>query len=193
MSQTGHICFYSNSAKDKASKAFLEQLATTPWSREFQFICVDGKPRDQLPKWLKEVPTLVISGEKEPVKTFGEAMNWLFERKMREAPAKAPTAAAQTLPGQDVASWNGGEMGGLGDAGYSFLDSDTSTGGNGGASIPGTFSFLNGGASPGDRSGQEVGRPQQQSRSKKEAALDAQYEMFMQQRDMGMPKGPNRQ
>ena len=84
-----HICFYSNS--DKWSKAFIEELAGTPWVREFEFICVDPGStgsRPPLPKWLKQVPTLVINGDEEPVKTDTEVMNWLYERKMKEMPKK---------------------------------------------------------------------------------------------------------
>jgi hypothetical protein len=87
-------------------------------------------------------------------------------------------------------------MGGFGDAGYSFLDSDTSTGGNGGATIPGTFSFLNGAASPGDKSMQDMGQGRQASqagRTKKETQFDEQLDMYKQQRDSGMPRGPMRQ
>ena len=88
-------------------------------------------------------------------------------------------------------------MKGFGNAGYSFIDSDTSVQGDGGTRIPGTFSFLNGQASPGDRSGQNMGapdmRPSQSSRTKKEHAFDQQLDVFKQQRDVGMPRGPARQ
>jgi hypothetical protein len=200
MSQGGskkNICFYSNS--DKWSKAFIEVLAATPWIREFEFICVDpgaGGARPQLPKWLKQVPTLVIAGDEEPVKTDTNVMNWLYERKMREMPKKAtvPTGEPSAAMGGEPASFIGNEMKGFGNAGYSFIDSDTSTAGNGGATIPGTFSFLNGSASPGDRSGQGGQSIQSQSsRSKKELMFDSQMDMYKQQRDIGMPRGPARQ
>jgi hypothetical protein len=189
-----NICFYSNS--DKWSKAFIEELASTPWIREFEFICVDPGPsgsRPSLPKWLKQVPTLVINGDEEPVKTDTNVMNWLYERKMREMPKK--TVASEPMPatGGDPASFIGNEMKGYGNAGYSFIDSDTSTGGNGGATIPGTFTFLNGSASPGDRTGQGDNIQSQSSRSKKEKMFDKQYDMYKQQRDEGMPRGPVRQ
>jgi len=186
-----NICFYSN--QDKWSKAFIEELSKTPWVGEFEFICADPGPnRPQLPKWLKQVPTLVIQGEKEPVKTDTEVMNWLYERKMREVPKK-PAAAGQALPqpGGEPVSYIDNEMGGFGNAGYSFLDSDTSTAGNGGATIPGAFSFLNGNATPGDRQSQSI--QSQQGRSKKEAAFDQQLDMYKQSRDAGMPRGPMRQ
>lgn len=192
-----NICFYSN--QDKWSKVFIEELAKTSWVKEFQFICVDPSPnRPSLPKWLKQVPTLVIEGDKEPVKTDTEVMNWLYERKMREAPKKPTDATASSsaaVISGEPSSYINNEMGGFGDAGYSFLDSDTSTGGNGGESIPGTFSFLNGAASPGDKTGQNLGQSlqTQAGRTKKELMFDQQLDMYKQQRDMGLSKGPARQ
>jgi len=188
--QKAKTCFYSN--KDKWSAAFLEELKTTPWVHEFEFVCVDPGPnRPNLPKWLKQVPTLFIQGDENPVKTDTEVMNWLYERKMRDMPRK-PTPS-QAAVSAEPASYIDNEMGGFGNAGYSFIDSDTSTGGNGGATIPGSFSFLNGGASPGDRTGQgETMRPKA-ARSKKESMFDEQLDMYKQQRDMSMPRGPMRQ
>ena len=191
--QKKNICFYSNSEKDKWSKAFIEELGRTPWVHEFQFICVDPSPnRPALPRWLKQVPTLVINGDETPVKTDTEVMNWLYERKLKEMPKKQTTNSQTAVLSGEPASYISGEMGGYGDAGYSFIDSDTSTGGNGGASMPGTFTFLNGQASPGDRQGQMPmgGGMQQQSagRSKKEMLMDEQLDLYKQQRDMGMPQ-----
>ena len=194
-----NLCFYSN--KDKWSKAFLEELAKTNWAPEFQFICVDPAPnRPSLPKWLKQVPTLVIDGEQEPIKTDSDVMNWLYERKMKESPKKdstfkgSPETAA--IVSGDPESWLGNEMGGMGSAAYSFIDSDTSTGGNGGASIPGTFGFLNGSASPGDRqSGNAVTGMSAGSgtRTKKEHQFDQQLDLYKQNRDSGMRQAPARQ
>lgn len=190
-----HICFYSNNPKEPWSKAFLEELKATPWLHEFEFICADN-PQNR-PKWLKQVPTLVIDGDDNPVKTDTEVMNWLYERKMKEMPRKQTQAAQPAAMGGEPESFVGNEMKGFGNAGYSFIDSDTSVQGDGGSRIPGTFSFLNGGAAPGDRSMQNMGapdmRPSQSGRSKKEIAFDQQLDMFKQQRDMGMPRGPARQ
>jgi len=188
-----NICFYSNS--DKWSKAFLEELAKTPWVGEFKFICVDpGPQRPTLPKWLKQVPTLVIDGAPNPVKTDSEVMNWLYERKQKEMPRKAESAnSIPAASGNEPMSYVGNEMGG-GDAGYSFIDSDTSTNGDGGSTIPGTFTFLNGNATPGDRQGQMMSQSQSAgSKTKKEMMFDKQLDMYKQERDMGMPRGPARQ
>jgi hypothetical protein len=195
-----HICFYSN--KDKWSKAFLEELAKTGWAPEFQFVCVDPGPnRPQLPKWLKQVPTLVINGEQEPIKTDTEVMNWLYERKMRDMPKSSPGAnsgsgaggsAAAVISGEPE-SWIGNEMGGYRSSGYSFVDSDTSTGGNGGATIPGAFGFLNGGATPGDRQSGSAVTGSSGSRTKKEKMFDQQLDLYKQNRDSGMRQPPARQ
>jgi hypothetical protein len=192
--QKRHTCFYSN--KDKWSKAFIEELAGTPWVKEFNFICVDPGPnRPNLPKWLKQVPTLVIDGDEDPVKTDTNVMNWLYERKMKEMPRKPAVSEPVAAMGGEPASYIGNEMKGFGNAGYSFIDSDTSTAGDGGATIPGTFSFLNGAASPGDRTGQSMGDSLQvkSSRSKKEVMFDQQLDMYKQQRETGIPRGPARQ
>lgn len=81
-----HACFYSK--KCKYSTAFLEELARTPYSNEFQFVCVDPSPnRPRLPSWLKVVPTLLIDGEPDPL-TDEKVFNWLSLRKIQgKAPA----------------------------------------------------------------------------------------------------------
>jgi hypothetical protein len=188
-----HICFYSN--KDKWSAAFLEELKKTPWVSEFRFVCVDpSSQRPQLPAWLKQVPTLVIEGQPEPL-VDTQVMNWLYERKLKEVPKKSTNGLSPVVSGEPM-SWNENELGGFGNAGYSYIDSDTSTGGNGGETIPGAFSFLNGGASPGDRSSEVSLTSQiatQSNRSKKEQMFDKQMEMYKQQRDSGVSMGPKRQ
>lgn len=194
-----NLCFYSNN--DKWSKAFLEELAKTNWASEFQFICVDpGANRPNLPKWLKQVPTLVINGDQEPIKTDAEVMNWLYERKMKAAPAqkKETNSSSAAIVNGDPESWLGNEMSGMGSARYSFIDSDTSTGGNGGSTIPGTFGFLNGSASPGDRqSGNAIagvsGGAGAGTRTKKEHQFDQQLDLYKQNRDSGMKQPPARQ
>lgn len=196
---TKNICFYSN--KDKWSKAFIEELSKTSWVRDFEFICVDPSPnRPSLPAWLKQVPTLVINGDKDPIKTDTEVMNWLYERKMMEKPQKkqsAPSAAPSAVGGEPE-SWIGNEMGGMGDSGYSFVDSDTSTGGNGGSTIPGTFGFLNGVASTGDRQSQlngggNGGNAAGGRKTKKEQLLDDQLDLYKQSRDLGIRQPQVRQ
>jgi hypothetical protein len=195
--QATNICFYSN--RCKWSKAFLQELAQTPWKGDFRFICADPSPtRPQLPDWLKTVPTLVIAGEPEP-RTGSDVMNWLYEKKMKEAAATTSkkTNTADGTPGGEPAGWSMFENTSFNKSfGYSFNEADTSTGGDGGTMIPGTFSFLNGNASPGDRNSQEFpGSTNQTARtkSKKEEMFDKQMESYQRSREEGMPKGPARQ
>ena len=130
-------------------------------------------------------------------------MNWLYEKKMKEAATTTSKQAntADGTPGGEPSGWNMFENTSFNRSfGYSFNTSDTSTGGDGGAAIPGTFSFLNGGASPGDRTGQDFpgaaatsGGQTGRSRSKKEEMFDKQMEAYQKSREDGIPKGVPRQ
>lgn len=199
-SSVTNICFYSN--KCQWSKAFITELAKTPWKNQFRFICVDpGPTRPQLPGWLKKVPTLVVAGEAEP-RTDSDVMNWLYEKKMKEGGGESAGAAGAAAAGagepsafsimENVSFAKGFS--------YSGLDVDTSSQGNGGMSMPGAFSFLHGGAAGGDRMSQDLDRGGAAPaggvsggrRSKKEELFDKQMEQYQRDRDMGMPKGPAR-
>jgi hypothetical protein len=189
--QATNICFYSN--KCQWSKAFLTELAKTPWKSQFKFICADPGPnRPQLPGWLKKVPTIVISGESDP-RTDSDVMNWLYEKRMKEgAQQGAPQATAGSAePSAFSMMENVSFAKGFS---YSGLEADTSSQGNGGLSMPGAFAFLSGGASEGDRLSQEAGNvpASSQRRSKKEEMFDKQMEAYQRDRDNGMPKGPGR-
>lgn len=167
------------------SKAFLEELSTTPWKNSFRFICVDPSPsRPQLPGWLKKVPTLVISGEPQP-RTDGDVMNWISEMKMKQGGNGVPTPG-----GLEPEAFNMLEQTSFAKGfGYSFQDADTSTQGNGGTTIPGAFSFLNGAAAPGDRTANAIpSMADTARRSKKEQLMDKQMEDYMRERDKGMPQ-----
>jgi hypothetical protein len=189
--QPEHVCFYSN--KCNWSKAFLTELANTPWKQTFRFVCVDPSPnRSPLPSWLTKVPTLVIKGEQQP-RTDGEVMNWLSEMKMKQGMGLgggggvAPTAneyeAFNMMEHQSFAKGFG----------YSGIDVDTSAQGNGGFSIPGAFSFLNGAAATGDRTGNTIpSMADPAKRSKKEQMMDQQMEDYIKERNRGMPQGPPR-
>lgn len=188
-----NICFYSN--KCNISKAFLTELKPTAWVSSFEFVCVDPSPsRPKLPAWLKVVPTLVISGE-EKVREGNDAMNWISEMKIRNSasgPSRSMTAGAvmDSGPSADLEAWNSAEHTSFAKGfGYSFNDIDTTVEGMGGNSIPGAFSFLNGGASPsqGPPSMADV-----KQKSKKEQMFDSQMEEYKRQRDMGIPPGAGR-
>lgn len=186
-----HICFYSN--RCEWSKAFIEEISKTKYHSEFRFICVDPSPnRPQLPSWLRQTPTLVISGEPEP-RTDSDVMNWLYERKMRDGggnkngPGGTPSAL-EPEPYLDM------EMGGgFGDQ-YSFLGEDTTTQGNGGMNMRHNFTYLQGQDSVGTREASHFQTTSSdQKRSKKEQLLDQQYEQMMKSRDSGMPRPVMRQ
>ena len=166
-----HICFYSN--RCQFSKGFLEELKTTPYLSEFRFICVDPSPnRPALPSWLKQTPTLVISGEGEP-RVNNDVTNWLYERKLRDSVPK-PGAAGATQS-YEPESYNAMEMGGGFRDSYSMIDEDTTAQGNGGMRIQHSFTYLNGQESVGTREATPFQASNvNEKRSKKEQMLDQQ-------------------
>ena len=185
-----NLCYYSN--KCQWSKAFVSELAKTPWKNDFRFVCVDASPsRPQLPPWLKKVPTIVVAGEPEP-RTDADVMNWLYEKRMKEGNGNkqqgAPGAAAgggepEAFSMMEQVSFAKGFS-------YSGLDVDTSSQGAGGATMPGAFSFLGGAAAEGDRASQGLttAPANSQRRSKKEEMFDKQMEAYQRDRESGMPK-----
>jgi hypothetical protein len=197
MQQPVNICFYSN--KCQWSKAFVTEIAQTPWKGLFRYICVDPSPsRPPLPGWLKKTPTLVIAGEPEP-RTDSDVMNWLYEKRMKEGggggggQAGGAAAAGAGEPEAFNPIENTSFFKGLS---YVGVDADTSTQGDGGMSMPGAFSFLGGGAAAGDRMSQDfpgASAPTSQRRSKKEEMFDKQMEAYQRERETGMPRGPARQ
>ena len=190
-----HICFYSN--RCEWSKAFIEELSKTSYKNEFRFICVDPSPnRPALPSWLKQAPTLVISGEPEP-RTNSDVMNWLYERKMRDGGGNGTSSGNGSTGGQGAMEpepYLDMEMGGgFGDQ-YSFLGSDTSAQGDGGMSMKHNFTYLNGqdGMSTREASNFQTTNSNEK-RSKKEQLLDQQMQAYKSQREVGMPQRINRQ
>lgn len=186
-----HILFYSN--RCEWSKAFIEEISKTNYHQELRFICVDPGPnRPALPSWLKQTPTLVISGEPEP-RTNGEVMNWLYERKMKDGGgAKGGNGAVQG-PAEPEPYLDMEMGGGYGDS-YSFIGADTTAQGNGGLSMMHNFAFLGGSDSVGTREASSFQTTNSNAkRSKKEEMLDAQIEQYKNQREIGMPARINRQ
>jgi hypothetical protein len=183
MDNKKHLCFYSS--KCPWSKAFISELSQTSYKKDFQFMCVDPPIQFKVPSWLKKVPALVIQGEGEP-RVDGEVMNWLYEQKMQnQSNISKPNS-------DDLDGWNSMEHSSFAKGvGYSFNDSDTSTQGNGGSTIPGAFEFLNGANSKGDKSSQEYypGKGEQgRTKSKKEEMFDKQMEEYQRSREAGMPQ-----
>jgi len=190
-----HICFYSN--RCEWSKAFITEISQTSYHKEFKFICVDPSDnRPQLPSWLKQTPTLVVSGEPEP-RTNGEVMNWLYERKMKDGGGgQGNNIGGNQISLSEPEPYLDSEMGGGFGDNYSFLEDDTTAQGNGGTSskMRHNFTFLNGQESVGTREASNFQTTSSnQKRSKKEELLDQQMEHFMKSRNDGMPKPTMRQ
>jgi hypothetical protein len=83
--------------------------------------------------------------------------------------------------------------GGYGDQ-YSFIGTDTTTGGTGGLSMMHNFAFLGGSDSVGTREASSFQTTNtNEKRSKKEELLDKQMESFLKNRDVNMPQRINRQ
>jgi len=192
-----HICYYSN--RCQWSKAFITELSQTPWKGLFRFICADPSPnRPPLPTWLKKVPTLILSGEPEP-RTDADVMNWLYEKKMKEGATekKGSSGPSAAMGGEPEAFSMMEQVSFSKGFSYSGLETDTSTQGDGGSTMPGAFSFLNGAAAPGDRAqggfpGSVEPSPSGRGRSKKEDLFDKQMESYQREREMGVQRGPAR-
>ena len=115
-----HLCFYS--ARCRYSQMFLEEIAKTPFTKEFQFVCVDstpGRARPALPPYVKAVPTLMIQGETAP-RTDGNVMNWLSERRMSASSGRSAAVAAAAADGP--AAFIGGDSF---DDGLALIGEDT--------------------------------------------------------------------
>jgi hypothetical protein len=181
-----NICFYSN--KCDWSKAFIKEIAPTPLKGTFTYICIDKDAqgrRPNLPEWLKKVPTLVIKGDPEPIKTDAEVMNWLYTEKMKiSGPGGGGNGGASgALASLEPEAWMNNEMSsGLKDA-YSFID-DTS-----GGFLSRSFDLLSG---PGTRTGSDIhggsGGGSSEQKTKKEQLFDSQMEAYMKNRESGMPQ-----
>lgn len=180
MSDKKHICFYSN--KCQWSKAFLQELAGTPYKNDFRFVCVDPSPnRAKLPDWLKKVPTLVINGENEP-RTDGEVFNWMAHQKISTTKGQGEQGMFDEPEG-----FIANEMNVLGGSDpYSFLDMDTSAQGDGGYRIAHSYEYING-----QVNSPSVPEPTMtgitDKKTKKEEMFDKQMEQYMRQRDSGIP------
>lgn len=117
-------------------------------------------------------------------------MNWLSEMKLRVGGAVGTSAG----PSNEYEAYSLMEHQSFTKGfGYSGLDVDTSTQGNGGLSMPGTFSFLNGAAATGERTANAIpSMADTAKRSKKEQMMDQQMEEYIKERNRGMPQGPPR-
>ena len=187
-----HICFYSS--RCEWSKAILEEISKTSYHGLFRFICVDPGPnRPALPSWLKQIPTLVISGEPEP-RTNGEVMNWLYEQKMKDGAGNKGGGGGAAAGPMEPEPYLDMEMGGGFCDSYSFIGTDTSAQGNGGLSMKHNFTFLNGQDSVGTREASSFQTTSSNvKRSKKEELLDQQMQSYKAERDSIGSRGIVRQ
>lgn len=190
MSQPTNLCYYSN--KCQWSKAFISELAQTQWKNSFKFICVDPVPgRPALPGWLKKVPTIVVAGEGEP-RTDSDVMNWLYEKRVKDAPQGQPGAPAGAAGAAEPSAFSVMEQVSFAKGfSYSGIDADTSSAGDGGMTMPGAFTFLHGNAAEGGPQQQGQGKTtieDVKGKSKKEQMFDKQMEAYQRDRDLGMPK-----
>jgi len=190
MSQPTNLCYYSN--KCQWSKAFISELAQTQWKSSFKFVCVDPVPgRPALPGWLKKVPTIVVAGEGEP-RTDSDVMNWLYEKRVKDAPQGQPGAASAGPGAVEPSAFSIMEQVSFAKGfSYSGIDTDTSSAGDGGMTMPGAFTFLHGGAAEGGAQQGQQGKPtveEVRGKSKREQVFDKQMEAYQRDRDLGMPK-----
>jgi hypothetical protein len=196
--QPPYVCFYSN--KCDWSSAFLKELSQTPYKHDFQYVCVEKTPRSQLPDWLKQVPTLLIRDDEEPIKTDGEVMNWLFLRKMRDGGGgggggqRGPGGQGggpSPAGGGEPEAWNMSEMGGKLSESYGVILDGNSATVDSSATKNFDMTWLGGNAAVGDRTIQGIGDSIRQepsrAKSKKEELMDRQMAAYMSARDQGMP------
>ena len=116
-------------------------------------------------------------------------MNWLSEMKMKQGGSLGGSAKQDELEAFNMMEHQSFAKG----FGYSGIDVDTSAQGNGGFTIPGAFSFLNGAAATGERTKNTIpSMADTAKRSQKERMMDQQMEAYMKERDRGMPQGPPR-
>jgi len=184
MSGPRNLCFFS--ARCRYCQNFLEELAKTPYSKEFRFISVDpqGNQRPQLPPYVKAVPTLMIEGEKEP-RTDRLVMNWLSERRLQDK--AAPSMEGGLLAFND-------EMTVSGDESYAFIGEETTATKGTMVRLTGTMASIDnlaGLGTPKDRmqgdmaaaSGANIGTARQSAKAK---ALDDALMAYQQMRDIDM-------
>jgi hypothetical protein len=207
MSLPKNFCFYS--AKCRFSQNFLEELAKTPYSKEFRFISVDVQQNGQrpaLPPYVKAVPTLMIDGEAGP-RTDSQVMNWLSERRLRDE--GSPMSRSGPVSGSGSGGRKGGaaagdnsdgllafsdEMAISGDEGYAFIGEEASATKGEMVRMVGTMASVNDLAGIGtskERSqgdsysaqGAGIGTPRQSEKAK---ALDDALMAYQQMRDKDM-------
>lgn len=189
MSLPKNLCFFS--ARCPHSQNFLEELAKTPFSKEFRFISVDidlqtGK-RPPLPAYVKAVPTLMIDGEDKP-RIDNQVMNWLAERRLKSV------SGSGSGSGNDGLLAFSDEMAINGDEGYCFIGEDAPVTKGAMVRMAGSMASIDdlaGLGTPAERAaadrngakGANVGVPRQSDKAK---ALDDALMAYQQMRDQDL-------
>jgi hypothetical protein len=166
--QTKYVLFYSNRCNH--CKTFITQLNKNNIKSDFDFFCIDNNYKN-IPPQIKSVPTILFK-ENNNLMIGKSVFNWLDE----QIKPVTNNQASQEGP----LAWHGAEMGCSYSDNYSFLDSDTSAEGTGGASIAHNFSFLS------DGNPQFNSPEMQQNNSSKQNVKDQltqNMELMMAQRD----------
>ncbi len=195
-----NMCFYSN--KCKWSKQFIEALSKTPYFNEFTFVCIDqGQYKGRLPDFLKQTPTIVIKGERDP-RINDAVMGWLFDRAssdmnnglgiQKEPPRRPMPGITQgqvqnhpsgPAPQDGPSAFNVFEMGSSKQDNYTFIDDNLQS-----ASMLHSFEFL----SPmgGGASAAAVQQQNDANKTQKEKAFDSAMERYMKERETTLPYQP---
>lgn len=184
MSEVKHQFFYSIHCR--FCQQFLDELKITAFHKGVRFVSVDKLPNGQrppLPTFVKSVPTLMITGERQPRVTIHECMAWLSEEKLRNA-------VVETNNNDSIAAFTN-EM--AGDEQLSYLDECSISGKDSNVRLIGTMRSIDDLAGIGaseiqtqrhSHSQMSIAVPKQQSVKAKE--MDDRLMAQMQMRDMEM-------
>ena len=186
-----NLCFFS--ARCRHSQNFLEELAKSPFTKEFRFISVDPQngQRPQLPAYVKAVPTLMIDGEDKP-RTDAQVMNWLAERRLKTGGSSGSSGSSGQ--GNDGLLAFSDELAVSGDEGYAFIGEDAPITKGTMVRMAGSMASVDelaglgtpAGRVAADRNasqGANIGTPRQSEKAK---ALDDALMAYQQMRDLDM-------
>lgn len=154
MSKT-YVLFYSNYCGH--CKTLIQEIQQTPpIMQTINFVCVDTMPRQQIPNFLQNVPTLMLNSTTPPL--VGERVfGWLQQQKQQLLQSHSqlqqqPPPQLQSQNGQNgmvgggdesILAWHHSEMGSGWSNSYCLLGSDCSAEGTGGNDICGSFAYIN--------------------------------------------------
>lgn len=216
--QRRYVLYYSNYCGH--CKTLIQDMRQTPIINQLNLVCVDTMPKQNMPSFLKIVPTLIVNPSTPPL-TGDNVFKWydIQLQELRDQRSRAqmnvnsmvpqstnqyPThqqaggGAAPNAGGGEPNAWHVAEMGSSFSDSYSYLGTDCSAQGMGGNSIGHSFAFVN--ANQNISNGEfpplamSSGGSVQQS-SRKADELSARMEKMKAERDMyggGMQGGMGR-